>query len=942
MNKYEVVKLIGVGGEAKALLVKRINSDKLYVMKQRMFFLLEEANEGLCEAMSLAKIQSPYIVRFEEVFLDNNSNMFSLCIVMEYCEGGDLMDNLFKRISDSFLKNSGLNNNQNNNNNNNNNLNSIVNNNILNNNKNSKQSTTNTNSSGSNSSIASNTTNNNNNNNNINNNNNLKAYENFFSKYVPSETLKGVNQLVEPNCNKDNNKPIEITTTDSPRIIINDNESTNNLNSQSDQILQFSISSESSSFSNNDLINSPNSNDSNLHQSSSNSSICGDYSSPPNLEKISSPGTSTPYQKGSNGNTVNIRCSDIVVEAVSPIKTESIGCQIRSTTSPCTSGPTSPQMIPLNIVEQPPQSTSTSKTDSSPTGADVKKTKMTWWKTYKSSKKDKKQTICSNACESFSNSTFFNDPSSHSQPQHQQLHSSPQQLPQSPRLKPNIESSLNINGNNNNNNCSTLLKLPRKLFYTWIYQICLGVQSIHKNHLVHLDLKSENIFLSESQKIKIGDFGLAKKYENSMSGVAGTYYYLSPEILLNKNYSRPADIFSLGCIFYEMYTLNLLPLTKRSFGQELIEGKFDRKAFKQEFDDSDEPIADLILDMLNLDQNLRPTIDLILQNKLFERISDINSSFNNLLNIVNNTGSSITNSKSNSSNNLNNSNSNNDIINNNNNNNSSNNINNNNIVNLNNSYNNKQDKCEQRNKSLNQNGFLSTSSMGSISSSFNEHEFVRRQLEKNDLDAAADVLCEAFKEEPRFQFVSGATSDNLETKNKSIELGQTIRKSFFTMCVRLMFDNKFMLWGCFDYENKLIAVACWSTPGKSGAPPMTQLIVKILSMLPKFGFRTMKRIGKIMSNIDKAMKNHDSKLDVYYLPYIGVSKEYRDLGVGQYLLKPVIEWAEHQRKTVKAVVFSQKQINFFSKLGLSVGHTEKITNLKGINSIYVMSKNSQY
>ena len=73
------------------------------------------------------------------------------------------------------------------------------------------------------------------------------------------------------------------------------------------------------------------------------------------------------------------------------------------------------------------------------------------------------------------------------------------------------------------------------LILDWFVQLCLGLQHIHNKKVLHRDLKSQNIFVTKENRVKIGDFGISKMLENTvqLAGTSlGTPYYLSPEICL--------------------------------------------------------------------------------------------------------------------------------------------------------------------------------------------------------------------------------------------------------------------------------------------------------------------------------------------------------------------------------------------------------------------------
>lgn len=89
-------------------------------------------------------------------------------------------------------------------------------------------------------------------------------------------------------------------------------------------------------------------------------------------------------------------------------------------------------------------------------------------------------------------------------------------------------------------------------------QILLAVKHMHDRKVLHRDIKSENIFLTNNNLVKIGDFGISKAlpstYANAHTRI-GTPYYLSPEICMNKPYNTSSDMWSVGVVLYELMAL---------------------------------------------------------------------------------------------------------------------------------------------------------------------------------------------------------------------------------------------------------------------------------------------------------------------------------------------------------------------------------------------------
>ncbi len=87
-------------------------------------------------------------------------------------------------------------------------------------------------------------------------------------------------------------------------------------------------------------------------------------------------------------------------------------------------------------------------------------------------------------------------------------------------------------------------------------QVGKGIEDAHKHHVIHRDIKPQNIMISTDGKVKVTDFGIARaaSAETINSEVMGSVHYISPEQARNGFVDCKSDIYSLGIVMYEMVT----------------------------------------------------------------------------------------------------------------------------------------------------------------------------------------------------------------------------------------------------------------------------------------------------------------------------------------------------------------------------------------------------
>ena len=227
--------------------------------------------------------------------------------------------------------------------------------------------------------------------------------------------------------------------------------------------------------------------------------------------------------------------------------------------------------------------------------------------------------------------------------------------------------------------------LSPKLIRSFVFQMCKAVDYLHKNNMIHRDVKPENLLIDEDLNLKLCDFGFARKVKlnknnnniDTMTDYVATRWYRSPELLLSGGiYGPEVDYWAIGCIMGELADgnpmfpgedevdqldciikiLGNLPEDLVSMyyenpifnGKELLKIKKPETLEKRYLGILSPTAIDFMKGLLELDPNKRLSGENVFKHKYFSIFMKNNN------NNINNT---ITNNNINTNNNLNNSNS---------------------------------------------------------------------------------------------------------------------------------------------------------------------------------------------------------------------------------------------------------------------------------------------
>ena len=175
-------------------------------------------------------------------------------------------------------------------------------------------------------------------------------------------------------------------------------------------------------------------------------------------------------------------------------------------------------------------------------------------------------------------------------------------------------------------NKKSLSLLQENEIWRIFIQLVKGLKSLHDLKILHRDMKSANVFLFSDGSAKLGDLNVSKVAKKGLLYTqTGTPYYASPEVWKDQPYNYKSDIWSLGCVLYEMITL------RPPFRAENMEGLYN-KVIKGQYSNipsrySDD-LSEIVRLLLQVEPESRPSCKDLLNHPIIQKRIQFFTSFN--------------------------------------------------------------------------------------------------------------------------------------------------------------------------------------------------------------------------------------------------------------------------------------------------------------------------